>query len=161
LVGRQGRWYLIAGTDAGQLTFRLDRIDRYESTDKPAARPEHFDIDEAWDRVEAVIDELRWSARASIRADDRATIRLRYVLGERMTVDGPAPGGRTAITIRGWNVAELAAVLAGVHPGVVVDDPPELREALAGVGRALTTAYGSVGAAVDSRPLGPLSSGDG
>ncbi|MFV0523389.1 MAG: helix-turn-helix transcriptional regulator [Acidimicrobiales bacterium] len=142
LVARQRHWYLIAGTEAGQRTFRLDRIDRYELTGQPAVRPEHFDIDEAWDRVEAVIDDLRWSVGASIRIQPRLVGRLRFALGDRLTVGGSAPDGSTTATVRGWSVTELAAALAGFHPGVVVDEPPELKEALAGVGRALAAEYG-------------------
>lgn len=45
LVARGARWYLIATTDRGQRTFRLDRIEGYRMLDEPATRPADFDLD--------------------------------------------------------------------------------------------------------------------
>ncbi|MBW3610135.1 MAG: WYL domain-containing protein [Actinobacteria bacterium] len=39
LVDKDGPWYVVAGTDRGQRTFRLDRIVEAEATELPASRP--------------------------------------------------------------------------------------------------------------------------
>ena len=50
--GRQeGRWYLVAGTDRGPRTFRLDRIVEAEATELPANRPAEFELADAWRQV--------------------------------------------------------------------------------------------------------------
>jgi predicted DNA-binding transcriptional regulator YafY len=44
LVDKDGIWYLLAGTERGQRTFRVDRITEAEPTDQPAGRPDDFTL---------------------------------------------------------------------------------------------------------------------
>src|SRR5882724_8674034 len=53
LAAKGDIWYLLAGTDAGQRTFRVDRIVTATATDQPAVVPDGFDLTAAWDRVVA------------------------------------------------------------------------------------------------------------
>lgn len=48
-------WYLVAGTDAGLRTFRVDRISSVEVTGDPVTRPPDFDLTRAW---RAITDEV-------------------------------------------------------------------------------------------------------
>ena len=43
-------WYLVADTEAGLRTFRVDRVTATEPTGEPVVRPEGFDLEEAWCR---------------------------------------------------------------------------------------------------------------
>jgi predicted DNA-binding transcriptional regulator YafY len=61
LVAKDEIWYLIAGTDRGQRTFRVDRIIQAEQTDQPASRPDGFILASAW---EPVVAELNNTAHA-------------------------------------------------------------------------------------------------
>src|SRR5690242_7482320 len=51
LVDKDDVWYLVAGTERGQRTFRVDRIADAELTDETFERPAGFDLSAAWDRV--------------------------------------------------------------------------------------------------------------
>lgn len=51
LVDKDDIWYLVAGTERGQRTFRVDRIIEAELTDQPAERPDDFALEVAWEQV--------------------------------------------------------------------------------------------------------------
>ena len=141
LVQRGDRWYLVANTDAGQRTFRLDRIETFEPTDEPAVRPETYDLDQAWAQIETAINELRWDTTAQIRLKATHLGVARFFLHERLTL-GPSEDGWISGTVRGWGVAELAALLAGAHPWLLVEGPAELRARLAQIGADLLASHG-------------------
>ena len=46
--GQDGRWYLVAGTDAGRRTFRLDRVVVADVLDAQATRPADLDLGAEW-----------------------------------------------------------------------------------------------------------------
>lgn len=137
LVARGARWYLIATTDRGQRTFRLDRIEGYRMLDEPATRPADFDLDAVWAEIAARMDDLRWQVRATVRVAAGSLPRVQALLGERLLVADSTGSEAVGGVIRGWSIAELAAQLAGLHPWVRVLGPPELRQSLADLGHAL------------------------
>ncbi len=59
LALKGSRWYLVAGTERGQRTFRVDRIRSVEVSADAAMRPEGFDLASAWQSIAADVDELR------------------------------------------------------------------------------------------------------
>ncbi|HMJ75197.1 MAG TPA: WYL domain-containing protein, partial [Iamia sp.] len=66
LVDKDDVWYLIAGTDRGQRTFRVDRIVAAEPTDEPAERPDDFALAAAWEQVVGVVEEKRSQTWATV-----------------------------------------------------------------------------------------------
>ena len=90
-------WYLIAGTENGQRTFRVDRIAEAEVTDEPAARPPDFDLSEAWQHVVDEVEELRGGLSATVLVEARFVHVLRTQLGRHCEELGDArrrPGAR-------------------------------------------------------------------
>ncbi len=69
LAAKGSAWYLVAGTDAGLRTFRVDRIASVTSTGQAVARPEGFDLAEAWRLISAEVDERRTPVRAAALGD--------------------------------------------------------------------------------------------
>ena len=67
LVEKDGVWYLVADTDAGLRTFRVNRVRSVEPTGEPVVRPAGFDLAATWDSVVATIEEKRTTARAVVR----------------------------------------------------------------------------------------------
>jgi predicted DNA-binding transcriptional regulator YafY len=60
LVDKDDIWYLLAGTERGQRTFRVDRIVSAEPTDLPAERPSaDFTLAGAWREVVDEMEERR------------------------------------------------------------------------------------------------------
>lgn len=134
-------WYLLAGTDAGVRTFRVDRVTSVERTGEPATRPADFDLAEAWRQVASAVDQM-WIAsqvRGTVSAD-RAGL-LRRVFGRRVTLGEKTEDGRVEFVLVGPHLNGLAGEVAGFGSAVVLLDPPEARAELARIGAELVATY--------------------
>jgi len=62
LAAKGTAWYLVAATDAGLRTFRVDRMSSVEPTGEAVVRPEGFDLAEAWRLIADEVDRAahRW-----------------------------------------------------------------------------------------------------
>lgn len=136
-------WYLVAGTDAGQRTFRVDRMRSIEVTGDPVVRPPDFDLEEAWRTITGEVDRLRTpvTLRGSVAAE--AVWRCRMVFGHRLQIGSADADGRVPVEVRGHSHESLAAEVAGLGTELSVTDPPEVRALLADLGRALVAHYGA------------------
>ncbi len=147
VVEKGSTWYLVANTDKGMRTFRVNRVRSVELTDDKVVRPEGFDLHETWKGIVAAVEEKRASAQAIVHVPTRAIYGLRMSFGPSTEVLGPAPDsfdGQEQVTVRvgapsAWVIAQNLAAWAGY---VDVIDPPEVREHLASIGRALVARYG-------------------
>jgi predicted DNA-binding transcriptional regulator YafY len=142
LVKKAAVWYMVAGTESGLRTFRLNRVRSVEVTDDPVERPEGFDLDEAWSSITAEIDERRAGFRAVARADPGALPWLRSAFGTRFTAGETAEDGRVEVELRSWSAHTIAGELAAFGAWVEVVSPAEARAELARIGATLTERYG-------------------
>src|SRR5688572_17076049 len=69
LVDKDDIWYLLAGTDGGQRTFRVDRILDASVTDLLAERPAGFELSEEWQRIVDEVEQQRSLVSATVRID--------------------------------------------------------------------------------------------
>jgi len=136
-------WYLLADTDDGRRTFRVDRVRGVERTGAPARRPESFDLAAAWRATVGAIDDLRTPVRARAAAHPGVLGVLRDILGTRLAIGPPGPDGWPEVELRGHSVHALAGEIAGLGARVRVQDPAELRARLAALGVELAAAYGA------------------
>jgi predicted DNA-binding transcriptional regulator YafY len=143
LAAKGSVWYLVADTDAGLRTFRVDRVTAARGTGDPAVRPDGFDLAEAWKLITAEVDQLRAPVRAQAAADPRVVQLLRWVFDTLVRVGPIRPDGRIDVEIGGPNLGALAGQLAGFGAGVEVLEPVELRAELASIGRELAAVYGN------------------
>jgi predicted DNA-binding transcriptional regulator YafY len=150
LVAKASVWYLVAGTDAGLRTFRLNRIRAVTVTDEPVDRPEGFDLAETWRNIVATIDERREWFRATVRAGPEAVRWLRGAFGNRASEGDAAADGRVEVELRSWSAHTLASELAPFGALVEAIEPPEVREELARRGLELTRLYADANRAVVS-----------
>ncbi len=141
LAAKGASWYLVADTEAGRRSFRVDRILAAEPTGRAATRPEGFDLGAAWATIADRVDELRAPLVAQALASPRLVGVLRYVFGNRVRAGEAAPDGRLHVEIRGHSVHSLTGELGGFGGGIEVLGPPELRAALAQVGHDLVALY--------------------
>ncbi len=147
-LARKGRvWYLVAGTEAGRRTFRVDRVTAVHPSEEPVDRPDGFDLDEEWTAVVRAMDDMRTPLRVAALADPDLLRVLRMALGNRLVVGDVRPDGRVEVVLRGHGVPALAGEIAGFCDGLEVLDPPELRDRLAGIGRRLVERYDGAGGA--------------
>jgi len=142
LAAKGSTWYLVAGTEAGQRTFRVDRITSIKGNGKPVVRPDGFELGEAWRLIADEIEQKRTPVRARAFANPDMVHVCRWVLGNRVRIGPAGADGRVEIEVRGHHLHSLAAELAGFGAGIEVVEPPELRQKLAEVGAELTKTYG-------------------
>ncbi len=136
-------WYLVAGTERGERTFRVDRMRSVEISDEPAVRPEGFDLTEAWRSITADVGELRTPARAHAVASSGSLSLLRYVFGNRIIIGPARPDGRVEVELRGAGERALAGEIAGFGSMIEVLEPRTICEILSSVGSELVTMYRS------------------
>lgn len=138
-------WYLVAQTERGLRTFRVDRITAFQPTDRPVERPEGFDLDETWRLVSEEVDRKRAPLTATALADPRIVGPLRWVFGTRLRI-GPSSEGRVQVELRGVTAFRLATEISGFGAMVEVLDPPEVRAELGRIGAELAARYPVAGA---------------
>lgn len=142
LAAKGPTWYLFAQTDGGTRAFRVDRMTSVAPTGEPVVRPEGFDLAGTWRRFIDEVDRMRTPLVAEATVDPDLVRHLRTVLGTRLAIGGPEPDGRIRVELRGHTVRSLVAEVGGFGAALEVHGPPEVRVALARLGRELTGAYG-------------------
>jgi predicted DNA-binding transcriptional regulator YafY len=143
LVDKGGLWYLVAGTERGQRTFRLDRVVSAEVTDLPADRPPDVELAEAWAEVVDQVEQARSGSTATLVADAWLLRGLRLSFGTYLEVVGDEPDGRVRATVAAQSTTAVAEQLAGWATLVEVVGPPDVITELARLGRVLVDRYGA------------------
>jgi predicted DNA-binding transcriptional regulator YafY len=142
LASKGPTWYLVAGTEKGQRTFRVDRVASVERTGERVVRPEGFDLAEAWRLIADEVDEMRLPVRARGTASPEGARWLRIALGTEVRIGPADEHGRIAVEVRGHTPESVAREVAKFGRDVELVDPPEVREALARLAHELVTVYG-------------------
>lgn len=135
-------WYLLAATDRGVRTFRIDRIQNLIVTDEPADRPPDFDLAVAWQAIAERTERRRRKVAATVRIDQERLVYLREQFGDDLTELGILPDGRAEVMVRRAFAEELADELAGWGMDIEVVEPDEVRSILAHRGAELVARYG-------------------
>ena len=74
LAAKGSSWYLVADTEAGQRTFRVDRITVVDPTGRPARPPMTSILAATWEAITSEVDRLRYPvAVAATLSRDRST----------------------------------------------------------------------------------------
>ncbi|WP_433716840.1 helix-turn-helix transcriptional regulator [Actinoplanes sp. CA-051413] len=142
IVAKGPAWYLVATTEAGRRTFRIDRVSSADPTGDPVHRPEDFDLARSWREIADEVDRRRTPVELQAVCAPDWMGRLRMMLGGRLEVGGSTPDGRVEVVIRGYNEYALAGELAGLIEWLEVTGPPGVRDHLASIGNALAERYG-------------------
>ncbi|MGW4891421.1 helix-turn-helix transcriptional regulator [Kitasatospora sp. NPDC004240] len=142
LVDKDEVWYLLAGTDRGRRTFRVDRITEAETTGDPAERPDDFTLATAWREVVGEVEERRSRTWATVLLGSEHVRVLRDRFGRHCRVEGGTDDGRIRVRLGAPTPLDLARHLAGWGALVEVVEPPSVRTELARLGAELTRQYG-------------------
>ncbi|CCH31821.1 WYL domain-containing protein [Actinosynnema sp. NPDC047251] len=142
IVAKGPWWYLVAATEAGRRTFRVDRVSSVDPTGEPVRRPEDFDLAASWREIADEVDRRRTPLEMQALCTPDGMSRLRMVLGDRLEVGGSTTDGRIEVVIRGYNEYALAGELAGLVEWLEVTGPPGVLDHLASIGNALVARYG-------------------
>jgi predicted DNA-binding transcriptional regulator YafY len=141
LVVKNNTWYLVADTDAGQRTFRVNRVRSLRLTAEPVVRPDDFDLAEAWSSIVTTVDAQRAPVRVQLRADPAIVDVLRYMFGNRVESGAAGPDGRVEVELRAQSELMVARQLAGLGDRIEVVAPDSVRQHLADIGRGLVRAH--------------------
>lgn len=138
LVEKAGVSYLLAGSERGARTYRVDRIGGLVVDEQRVIdRPDDAALEDVWRRSVRSVDAARTAVTARIRTDSAAMAVLEQMFGTALSatdLDGEAVVA--AHTARG-----LAEKLAGWGSRVVVLDAPAVVAELASIGSELVASY--------------------
>jgi predicted DNA-binding transcriptional regulator YafY len=142
LVDKDDVWYLIAGTERGQRTFRIDRVVEAEPTDEPAERPDDFVLDRAWQQVVGEVEKKRSRTWATLLIETRFVPILRDHFGRHCLVEAELDDGRSRVRVAAPTARDIARTLSGWGSMVEVLAPTSVQEELARIGKELAECYG-------------------
>ncbi|MBL7259972.1 helix-turn-helix transcriptional regulator [Paractinoplanes lichenicola] len=141
IVAKGPWWYLVAQTEAGRRTFRIDRVSAADPTGEPADRPEGFDLAGSWREIADEVDRRRTPLEIRALCTPDGLDKLQMGFGDRLEVGGSTTDGRVQVVIRGYDEHTLAGELAGLVEWIEVTGPPGVRERLASIGSTLVERY--------------------
>ncbi|MGW6276378.1 helix-turn-helix transcriptional regulator [Kribbella sp. NPDC055071] len=144
LVDKDDIWYLIAQTDTGRRTFRVERVVSAELTAESFERSADFDLTAEWGEIVDRMEERRSGLTATVLMDERFVWVMQDRIGRQCEVDG-MEGDRVRLKITAPTPLMIAQHLAGWGGSVEVTGPPEVQAELARLGRELSDRYGSEG----------------
>jgi predicted DNA-binding transcriptional regulator YafY len=141
LVDKDDLWYLLAGTEAGQRTFRVDRITNAEVTDNPARRPPDFDLARAWAQVVDEVERVRSPLSASVLVPAHLAAVLQSQFGRHSEVTAQLEDGRVRVRVAAPSPLMIAQHLAGWGRTIQVEEPDSVRTELRRLGQELVALY--------------------
>jgi predicted DNA-binding transcriptional regulator YafY len=150
LATKSGSWYLVADTEAGQRTFRVDRIQSVEVTEDPVERPPGFELADAWKMITSEVEKVRTPVVVRALAAPQAMPWVRYSFGTRLRIAAAAEDGRVEVEIRSHSEYSISNELAGFGNLVEVVDPPGVRARLAVIAAELAWLYAETAASANS-----------
>ncbi|WP_460522846.1 helix-turn-helix transcriptional regulator [Flindersiella endophytica] len=143
LIDKDDVWYLLAGTERGRRTFRIDRIVSASVTDQAADRPDDFELAEAWQQVVEEMEQRRSLLSATVLVDERYVHVLRGQYGRHCEVIGTENDGRARVRVAAPTPLMIAQHLAGWGAHLEVVEPASVAAELARIGTELTDRYGT------------------
>ena len=135
-------WYLVADTEKGLRTFRIDRVSSVARTGDKVVRPPGFVLTEAWKLIADEVDQRRNSIWAHGTVDPKMLWLLRAMLGTRLRIGSADERGWIEIEIGSNHARALAGEIGGLGAAVHIDGPEEIVTELAAIGRELIDMYG-------------------
>ena len=141
LVDKDDVWYLVAGTQSGDRTFRIDRVVEAVVADLDAQRPADLDLAAVWDRVVEEVELRRSRTWATVLVDARLLDALRSQFGRHCEVESGPADGRTRVRVGADTALSIARHLAGWGALVEVVEPAPVRAELARLGAELVERY--------------------
>jgi predicted DNA-binding transcriptional regulator YafY len=141
LVDKDNVWYLLAGTERGQRTFRVDRIIGAEPTDQPAQRPDEFALASAWQQVVDEIEQRRSRTWATVLIEARFVPVLQEQFGRHCQREAELDDRR--VRVAAPSALDIARDLAGWGALIEVVEPRSVQVELARIGAELAGRYSS------------------
>lgn len=142
LVDKNDVWYLLAGTDRGQRTFRVDRIVAADVTDERFEWPGGLTLAAAWQRVVGEVEQRRAATWATVLVETRFVGVLHDQFGRHFHVEAERDDGWTRVRVGAPTPLDLARHLAGWGALIEAEEPETVRHILSRIGAELVDRYG-------------------
>jgi predicted DNA-binding transcriptional regulator YafY len=143
LVDKADTWYLIAGTERGRRTFRLDRIVAAELTEQPAERPDGSELHAAWRQVVDEMEQRRSRTWATVLIATEHVAILHEQFGRHCVPEAALDDGRARVRLAAPTPLDIARQLAGWGALVEVVEPRAVQIELARIGAELVARHGT------------------
>ncbi|MCR6488068.1 WYL domain-containing protein [Amycolatopsis sp. OK19-0408] len=141
LVDKDDVWYLVAGTDKGRRTFRVDRISAAAAMEAAADRPSDLELASVWEEVVEEMEKRRSLLAADVVLERRHYGVLRDRFGRHCELVAELPDDRVRARVAAPAPLMIAQELAGWGALVDVEGPASVRAELARLGAELVTRY--------------------
>lgn len=141
LVDKDDVWYLVAGTDDGRRTFRVDRMESAEVLDEPAERPAGFDLGRTWFSVVLEIEARRALVSATVLVAEEHLFVLQSHFGRHCEIVHSLVGGPARVTVSAPTALDIAQRLAGWGGRLELVGSEPVRAELARIGAELAERY--------------------
>lgn len=113
IVERRPHHYLLADTERGRRSFRVDRALDVEVTEDRFERPRDFDLDRAWRDSTEEVERRREATEAVVLVAAEHAEVLREQFGRHSSDHGIAVDGRVRVRVRASTATDIARWLAG------------------------------------------------
>lgn len=155
VVLKGGVWYLVAVSEDQTRTYRVSRVSEAETLEDRFERPHGFDLATYWTESSAAYEQSTPRIEVIVRVDRRGLRGLTAAVGERVVIAADQlidpEEGWSRLRIRLDWPEEAAERLLGAGPGLEVVGPPEVRQRVIALARAVVERY------PDPQPDPPLS----
>ncbi|MGC2780985.1 MAG: YafY family protein [Bradyrhizobium sp.] len=149
LVLKGGSWYLAGQVERSVRTYRVARVLDCTVTEETFARPPDFDLAAHWRAATERLEAELHPSEAKVKLSPFG-VKLLEVVSQpyvkartRIGADSDADGWRIATIPIGTTHWHAASELLRFGPEAEVLDPPELREKMAELSRAMAKRYGA------------------
>ncbi len=149
LVLKAGVWYVVALSEDQTRTYRISRIARADVLDERFERPDRFDLAGYWAESSAAYERDAPRVEVTVRVRENRLGLLTDAVGVRAMREAerlsePDAEGWLTMRVRMEWPEEADHALLRVGSGLVVLDPPEIRERLVAAARRIVERYESV-----------------
>lgn len=141
VVDKDDTWYLVAHTERGRRTFRIDRIVAATVTEETFTRPDAATLEAAWAEVVEEVEARRSQSWATVLVPEHLAGVLAHQFGRHLVREQPHADGRARVRVGAPTALDLARHLAGWGSLVEVVGPDTVRDQLGRIGRELAGAY--------------------
>lgn len=152
LVAKGSSWYLVARRDEEFRTYRVSRIESTELLDKPATRPEGFDLAGYWEQSATDFSARLPRYPVTLRVSPALLPSVRHGVGFTRidSVGEPDADGWSRLVIT-FNIdTEAQAFVIRHGDQVEILDPPDLREAVMSLAKQILSRYDAHGSSMVS-----------
>jgi predicted DNA-binding transcriptional regulator YafY len=130
LVAKGSVWYLVAGIDGSQRTYRVSRVLAAELLDTPSERPPDFDLAAWWEQshIEFVANLPQYPATLRVRPEALSWMTQMWRYTRVESTSAPDTEGWVTLALQFETLEEACGLILSLGPLAEIVTPDTLRE---------------------------------